>query len=164
MKVIFLDIDGVLNSERYEASRAEACTDGYIDLSRVKLLADLVNATDAKIVLISSWRVDWNQDPKLCGNDGTYINQCLAKYGLFIMDKTPYFSLLSQRKKEILTWLSQHDGQVESFVIFDDIDHGWGECSHRVIRTNPYGYGLEEVHIQKALELLQVKFDFTELA
>ena len=28
IKVIFLDIDGVLNSERYEASRAEACTDG----------------------------------------------------------------------------------------------------------------------------------------
>ena len=164
MKIIFLDIDGVLNSEKYEADRAENRDGDYIDLSRVGLLADLVNATDAKIVLISSWRVDWNQDSKLCGNDGTYINQCLAKYGLFIMDKTPYFSFFTQRKKEILTWISQHCSQVESFVIFDDTDHGWGELSDRVILTNPRGYGLEEVHIQKALELLQVKFDSTELA
>lgn len=154
MKVIFLDVDGVLNSAMYEASCTDNCTDGYIDLSRVKLLADIVNAADAKIVLSSTWRVDWDKSSELCGEDGKYINQCLAMYGLDVMDKTPFISLFSDRRKEILTWISHHRSEVESFVILDDITGGWNELSGRVVITNPEGYGLEEEHMQKALELL----------
>ena len=156
MKIIFLDIDGVLNSEMYEASRKDDCGDGYIDLSRVKLLADIVNATGAKIVLISSLRLDWDKNPKLCGKDGKYINQCLGRYGLSIMDKTPFISLLTARRKEILTWLFNHRSEVDGFVIIDDMKGGWGELSYRVINTNPKGYGLEEEHVEKALGLLKV--------
>ena len=156
MKIIFLDIDGVLNSEMYEASRKDDCGDGYIDLSRVKLLADIVNATDAKIVLISSLRLDWNKNPDLCGKDGKYINQCLAKYGLSIMDKTPYFSLFTERRKEVLSWLLDHQSEVERFVIIDDMKDGWGELDYRVVNTNPQGYGLVEAHVEKAIELLKL--------
>ena len=160
MKIIFLDIDGVLNSETYEASRNEDCGDGYIDLSRVKLLADIVNATVAKIVLISSLRLDWDKNPELCGKDGKYINQCLAKYGLSITDKTPFFSIFTERRKEILNWLLNHHSEVEGFVIIDDMKGGWGELRDRVINTNPQGYGLEEEHVQKALELLSTQIEF----
>lgn len=156
MKIIFLDIDGVLNSEMYEASRKDDCGDGYIDLSRVKLLADIVNATDAKIVLISSLRLDWDKNPGLCGKEGKYINQCLAKYGLSIMDKTPYFSLFTERRKEVLSWLLDHQSEVERFVIIDDMKDGWGELDYRVVNTNPQGYGLEEAHVEKAIELLKL--------
>ena len=156
MKIIFLDIDGVLNSEMYEASRKDDCGDGYIDLSRVKLLADIVNATDAKIVLISSLRLDWDKNPDLCGKDGKYINQCLAKYGLSIMDKTPYFSLFTERRKEVLSWLLDYQSEVERFVIIDDMKDGWGELDYRVVNTNPQGYGLEEAHVEKAIELLKL--------
>lgn len=156
MKIIFLDIDGVLNSEMYEASRKDDCGDGYIDLSRVKLLADIVNATGAKIVLTSSLRMDWDKNPDLCDKDGKYINQCLDRYGLYITDKTPFFSLFTERRKEILSWLLNHHSEVEGFVILDDMNYGWGELSDRVINTNPQGYGLEEEHVEKALELLKV--------
>ena len=156
MKIIFLDIDGVLNSEMYEASRKDDCGDGYIDLSRVKLLADIVNATDAKIVLISSLRLDWDKNPDLCGKDGKYINQCFAKNGLSIMDKTPYFSLFTERRKEVLSWLLDHQSEVERFVIIDDMKDGWGELDYRVVNTNPQGYGLEEAHVEKAIELLKL--------
>ena len=67
MKIIFLDIDGVLNSDMYEANRTDWLDDNSIDPSRVKLLADLVKASDAKIVLTSTWRVEWNMIPLLCG-------------------------------------------------------------------------------------------------
>ena len=67
MKIIFLDIDGVLTSDMYEESRAEKRDDNRIDLSRVKLLRDLVKASDAKIVLTSTWRADRNMIPLLCG-------------------------------------------------------------------------------------------------
>ena len=153
-KYIFLDIDGVLNSVMYDAGRSEERADNRIDRSRVRLLANIVNATDAKIVLSSTWREDWDKDTKLCGSDGKYINNCLSEYGLSIIDKTPYLSYSDERRLEILDWLAQHHGEVESFVILDDINCGWGELYSRVVITNPYGYGLEEAHVQQALDIL----------
>lgn len=157
MKIIFLDIDGVLNSEMYEWSRGEDRADNRIDLSRVRLLKDIVSATDAKIVLSSTWRLDWDKSPELCGEDGEYINQCLAQYGLFIIDKTPFNSMIDDRRREILTWLSSHRGEVESFVILDDINCGWEELDSRVVVTEPYGYGLNEEHVKKAIKLLNIR-------
>lgn len=157
MKIIFLDIDGVLNSEMYEWSRGEDRADNRIDLSRVRLLKDIVSATDAKIVLSSTWRLDWDKSPELCGEDGEYINQCLAQYGLFIIDKTPFNSMIDDRRREILTWLSSHRGEVESFVILDDINCGWEELDRRVVVTDPYGYGLNEEHVKKAIKLLNIR-------
>ena len=160
MKIIFLDIDGVLNSEMYETSRGVERADNRIDLTRVKLLADIVNVTDAKIVLSSTWRLDWDKSPELCGEDGEYINQCLAQYGLSIIDKTPFNSMIDDRRGEILTWLLCHHREVESFVILDDINCGWEEPDRRVVATDPYGYGLEEAHVQRAIELLNVRVRF----
>ena len=154
VKIIFLDIDGVLTSDMYEESRLEKRDDNRIDLSRVKLLAELVNSTDAKIVLTSTWRVDWNKISLLCGDYGKYLNQCLATYNLSIFDKTPFISYLGDRRKEILTWLAHHRRDVESFVILDDMDYGWEVLNNRVVVTNPQGYGLEKEHVQKAIELL----------
>ena len=160
MKIIFLDIDGVLNSEMYETSRGEDRADNRIDLTRVKLLADIVNSTDAKIVLSSTWRVDWDKSPEFCGDDGKYINQCLAAYGLFIIDKTPFCDFFDDRRKEIWTWLLCHHNDVESFVILDDINCGWEELDRRVVVTDPYGYGLNEEHVKKAIKLLNIRVRF----
>lgn len=157
MKIIFLDIDGVLNSVMYDAHRQEERADNRIDMTRVKLLADIVNATGAKIVLSSTWREDWNKFPELCGVDGEYINECLAKYGLSIMDKTPCLNYSDERQVEILNWLAHHTDEVESFVVLDDINCGWSVLIRNTVITNPYGYGLEESHVQKAIDILKDK-------
>ena len=50
MKIIFLDIDGVLNSRVYDRKRNwNEQTD--IDETRLPLIKEIVDATDAKIVL-----------------------------------------------------------------------------------------------------------------
>ena len=154
MKIIFLDIDGVLNSDKYDESRIDKNNDNSIDLSRVELLASLVKSTDAKIVLTSSWRVEWNKISALCGNYGKYINECFSKYGISVLDKTPFISYVGSRSKEVLSWIVNHRSDVESFVILDDMDYGWGVLYSRVVVTNPQGYGLEEEHVEKAIELL----------
>ena len=162
MKIIFLDIDGVLNSEMYKSSHMKDENDNYnyIDSSRVKLLADIVKATDAKIVLSSSLRTDWDKADDRCSKNGIYIKKSFAEYGLTITDKTPYISFFTERRKEILIWLSNHLNDVESFVILDDMDYGWKQLNNRVVITNPQGYGLEEVHVKKAIELLNVSIKF----
>lgn len=154
MKIIFLDIDGVLNSVMYDCQRTEERRDNRIDMSRVELLADIVKKTGAKIVFSSTWREDWEISEGLCGEDGRYVNDCLARYGLSIIDKTPHLGYSDDRRVEILTWLARHRSEVESFVILDDISCGWGELYERVVITNPYGYGLEENHVKMAINIL----------
>ena len=53
MNVIFLDIDGVLN---YSESESRNGLYLGIDSKRIKNLAKIVAATDAKIVLTSTWK------------------------------------------------------------------------------------------------------------
>ena len=54
MKVIFLDIDGVLNNQTLLYHYGL----DYIDGDMVELLKHVVSATGAEIVLSSSWRLD----------------------------------------------------------------------------------------------------------
>ena len=39
---------------------------------------------------------------------------------------------------------------------------GWESLSSRVVNTNPYEYGLEEVHAKKAIELLKERVRFKQ--
>lgn len=151
-KIVFLDIDGVLNSVRYDRVRTEE--QGNIDETRLPLLKQLIDETHAKIVLSSSWRKHWERDEGLCDDIGAEINRIFAEYQLCISDKTPVLKS-NDRAEEIRTWLSENN-QVGNFAIFDDIAFGWGEdLQEHLVRTNSrIGYGLEEKHIQMAIRLL----------
>ncbi|MDE7380098.1 MAG: hypothetical protein K2N14_03500, partial [Clostridia bacterium] len=92
MKIIFLDIDGVLNSLKYDASRDKRKLTN-IDETRLPILKSIVEKTGAKIVLSSTWREYWDKDPRICRKAGVYINETFAKYGLEVYDKTPYLGL-----------------------------------------------------------------------
>ena len=153
MKIIFLDIDGVLNSRRYDQERAP----GYankIDVTRLPLLKEIVDRTGARIVLSTSWRMYWEPDEALCAPIGQDINELFAQYELSIYDKTPTISA-RDRDEEVREWLSAHNGEVESFVMLDDIAFGWGDLSDHLVRTSPMiGRGLEQEHVEKAILLL----------
>jgi hypothetical protein len=153
MKVIFLDFDGVLNSVRYDRERARGDTNN-IDVTRLPLLKEIVDRTGAKIVLSTSWRIYWDRDEALCEPIGRWINELFAQYGLFVFDKTITISS-SDRDQEVRRWLSAHDGEVEAFVILDDIAFGWGDLSDHLVRTHPrIGRGLEREHVERAIALL----------
>ena len=60
MKVIFLDIDGVLNSDAYKKKQLYNSSEGIeseIDPATLILLKKAVDTTGAKLVLSSSWRI-----------------------------------------------------------------------------------------------------------
>ena len=152
MKIIFLDIDGVINSAEYDLSRGEK--DGNIDITRLPLIKRIVENTGAKIVLSSSWRKLWESDKALCSAEGLEIDNIFSSVGLKIFDKTPVMGLRSQ---EIAFWLENHP-ETESFVILDDMLFGWGELSDHLVRTDgTVGRGLENRHVEKAIEILNSK-------
>lgn len=157
MKVIFLDIDGVLNSKAYDAQRnLNEQTD--IDETRLPLVKKIVDQTGAKIVLSSTWREHWSVDPQLCDNDGDYINKTFAMSGLKIYDKTPRLGITAERPDEIRAWLNSTTETIESFVIIDDYRYAWAELAGKFVKTNPnFGLGLEEEHMLKSIAILNEK-------
>lgn len=129
MKIIFLDIDGVLNTSatfkrRYYEYKKSGILWLEIDEFRLQLLQKIVKETNAKIVLSSTWRsgfVKNNNNNNIIIPTFDKSKQLLnifKKYDLDIYDITPYDKNM-WRENEILEYLKNRD-DVESFVIFDD--------------------------------------------
>ena len=60
MNIVFLDVDGELTYSDYD--NAETAN---IDIEKVKLLKEICDSTNAKVVIISSWRGDNNYTPHI---------------------------------------------------------------------------------------------------
>lgn len=154
MKIIFLDIDGVLNSRAYDRKR-NWNEQTEIDETRLPLIKEIVDATNAKIVLSSTWRQHWNKDPNRCDVDGRYINKIFARFGLSIYDKTPDLGITALRREEISKWLKETEQEIDSFVIIDDYRYGWGDLSEHFVKTDPnFRLGIEKDHVEKVIDIL----------
>lgn len=117
MRVIFLDIDGVLN---YNGSESRNGIYLGIDNKRVKRLKHIVLQTDAKIVLTSTWREFYAVGAYLQDNStGKYLNNKMRKQQLEIYDKIREEVPWNHRGEAINLWLTQHP-DVDNFVILDD--------------------------------------------
>lgn len=152
MKVIFLDVDGVLNC-RYSETRC-GCFLG-IDDDKLQRLRRIVEATGARLVLTSTWKECWDREHKedqdLLAN---YLDRTLKAAGLRILEKTEDTSY--DRGAGILRWVSAHP--VETFVILDDeaFDYAELELIDRWVETvygSPEG-GLQERHVRRAVDIL----------
>jgi Swiss Army Knife RNA repair-like protein len=105
MKVIFLDIDGVLNCKKTSNPRKLPYVVDPILLDRFRRL---VETTAADVVLTSTWRYD---------PAGLFSAR---HWGIPFIDVVP--DLPEQpRRDEIRAWLDQHP-QVERFAVIDDED------------------------------------------
>jgi hypothetical protein len=133
MKIIFLDIDGVLNTGRLLTifGNTHICSD------RVALLKRIVDATGASIVLSSTWRRTEERRQM--------VFDALAVHGLSFFNCTPVarkMSLYLYRRQEIAMWLEEFP-QVTKFAIIDD-----DECAcikgneSSYFRTEPDNDGL----------------------
>lgn len=90
MRIIFLDIDGVLNNIKTKENFR-----GYVgidekNLQALKSFIDESNKEDeTKIVLSSSWRLGLDKNGDLIPFCYAYLIQRLASVGLSIYDETP---------------------------------------------------------------------------
>lgn len=160
IKVLFLDIDGVLNSVKYDRERR--ATDGNIDKSRLRLVRRIVEETGARIVLSTTWRRHWERDAAQCDTVGLGLIADFASCGLAIYDKTPWLPT-GDRAEEITQWLDTADRYVTDFAILDDIRFGWGELADFLVLTDErVGYGLEEEHAERVIRILNGGEERTE--
>lgn len=130
MKIIFLDIDGVLNHELFYRDRHEKIKaktwdvkhpQSEFDPSSVLFLNDLIKDTGAKVVISSTWRM---------GRDTKELRELMASVGFVgeIIDKTPIMRQSGVvRGNEIHKWIMDHTDSIgcatheyRHYVILDD--------------------------------------------
>lgn len=151
MKIVFLDIDGVLNEDSTPTRTKSRAI--FIDRDKLLRLKRIVDATGAKIVLSSTWRYD-RDDPKYNG-DFLELREALQNVGLDFYDYTPEDAIGIRRGMEIKVWLGLHP-EVSRYIILDDnlFDFKERGLLPRLIKTE-FGYGgLTNEHIQEAIDLL----------
>lgn len=105
MRVIFLDIDGVLNCRRTPNPRKLPY---IVDPNPLRRFKQLVDDTKATVVLTSTWRYD---------PAGLFAAR---HWGIPFSDVIPDMPE-QPRRDEILAWLKEHP-ETERFAVIDDED------------------------------------------
>ena len=138
MKLIFLDIDGVLNKK--DSQLPDACV---IEEKKLLLLSDLIRRSGAEVILTSSWRLTTDEPWR----------EPLLRGGVSVAGQTPRLNG-NNRHREIELYLEEH-APVESFVILDDQAGRWGKLRKNCVLVNPKA-GLTEINIAQALNILEI--------
>lgn len=176
MKIIFLDIDGVLNGyDKYTYFIADLFDSrnifGYdifgVHKHKVRLLSRIVRSTDAKVVLCSSWRSSWRVPYFECRSRMKELKDLFYKYNIDVLDITPKING-GTREDEIRKWLSDTDYDITNFVILDDEPcELLGFVGKELVQTSSispdemiHGYphentGLKRKHIKQAIKILK---------
>lgn len=166
MKILFLDIDGVIKEDFQGAP--------FIDES-LELLKLIVDKTGAKTVMISTWKVKYkafiDNGYKTDIYDIQRLYDALCRYGLEIYDYTPYLYVDRpvRRPTEIREYLKDSEN-VESFCIIDDRDEFlWEELDDNLVLTylGKDGEGkkiahLTAEHADKAIKILNKDIEYGE--
>ena len=155
-KIIFLDVDGVLNC----SSTKDRCM-GYIGIEdkKVSYLKQIVDTTKASIVLVSTWKYYWHKEKEMKWKQdemANYLDDKLSEVGLYIWDKTKEVQKRGKEIKNFIDELNARNIEVEKFVILDDevLDYIEEGLSNNLVHTN-YLIGLTINDSIKAINTLK---------
>ncbi len=145
MKLIFLDIDGVLNSA---TGREPYVSD--MEMEKLKLLKKLIDDTGSSGVVITS-------DRRYSKIDMKHKTEAFDQFEIYIVGETRrpnQDDLEDNRGKQIMDYLSSSKEDIDRIVILDDNDDGISNFfEEEFILVNRF-FGLNEDAYQKALEIL----------
>lgn len=141
MRIVFLDIDGVLNRTGYRPVESLGLR-SWIEPELATRLSRLVRTIDAVIVLISDWRR---------GRELAHLAQELQSAGIDgrLLGATPVLG--GERWREIEAWMAEHDVSAQNIAIVDD-GYDMGPLASRFVRVSPLA-GLDE-HAARAVVAL----------
>lgn len=145
MKIIFLDFDGVLTIP----------PKWNLNTERISKIKKLVEETEAKIVVSSSWRHGLERHFEYALKDNPN-NEMFIWLINNIYDVTPTFGLGNGRGGEIQKWLNDHP-DTENYVIIDDDGDMWDSQLFHFIQTD-YQTGFTEHEYELAYRVLMNKY------
>lgn len=151
-KIIFLDLDGVLNTANYydrlqhEHLPTEDIFGTLFDPNAVEQLSHIIDSTNAKIVISSSWRYSGIASMRAMWKERHLPGNLYDITSLFVADDYIrahmddqsfdfYEAMTSAREMEISAWLQEHP-EVTNYVILDDLDSLRQHEAH-LVKINP---------------------------
>ncbi len=163
-KVIFLDIDGVLNTGLwYTQMDRNTPKDKYgyaFDPNAVDNLKRIIDETGADIVISSSWKSfgfseleDMWQDRGLPGRLIGITPNSVSDEMLLNAD-LDHMEIFSIRGMEIKEWISKNGKYVSHYVIIDDMDNFLPEQKSHFVKTNP-DVGITTEDMERAIIILK---------
>lgn len=145
MKVIFLDIDGVLNSHSFLMTNKSA----LFDPDKIKILKKVVRETEAELILHSTLRDHFKSDMTPVTAPACELTDMLFEEGMFLIDKT---NEENDRETSIKKWLEKN--HVKNYCIIDDEKKLFSsEVSHLVAPCKDEG--IDEECAKKAIYILR---------
>lgn len=163
-KVIFLDIDGVLNCMPYfeEIKKGKRKDEGEISGEYIMRLKEAVEKTEAVLVLSSTWKRLKNIPVGEGGEMYQYLLKRLNDYGLSLYAETEEAEGTWNRPLEVKTWIQKHAPEARFVSIDDDFSleeyekYGIGDC---LIKTNFFCHntaegGIQDFHVQEICKKL----------
>lgn len=150
MKILFLDIDGVLNSRPYinKVGRGDA-----IDPRCVLQLNEVIRRTGCKVVVSSAWRVlhTWTELLSILQDHGVNTAEFISK--------TPCrFHDFLCRDDEILEWIQNNGPTDLIWAVVDDEASGMDKVKHRMVKTEFWdkgqGCGLTPAKAEELIAIL----------
>jgi len=151
MKVLFLDIDGVLNSREYMKKIGRG---DVIDPRCVLYLNEVINTTNCNIVVSSAWRNihTWPELLAILEDNGVNVKTFIGK--------TPdRFHQFKTRGDEIIEWIEDYSIRNDvdlTYAVVDDELTGLEKVIHRTVKTSftdPNG-GLNKEKAQELIKML----------
>lgn len=138
MKVIFLDFDGVITTYR----------SGYrISNDKLSLLKQIIDNTDARIVVSSSWKRGYDNRDEFVKSLGYDEYHWFVRSIYDITDNDGAW-----RGDEIQRYLDAHN-DIESYVILDDDSDFHDDQLFNFVQTDTY-YGISEREVEFAINIL----------
>lgn len=149
-RVVFLDLDGVLNSDAwFDARELRAVNTTYltynIDPVALARLNRLCATTGAYLVFASTWRHGYSL--RRLNREFTRAG-CTARF----IGKTPDLPN-APRGLEIARWLADYHAPICAFVILDD-GADMGDLQPRLVQTD-HQVGLLDTDVDRAIALLK---------
>ena len=157
MRVIFLDVDGVLNSEahaKYCHENPKFIEEGgsiWVDPYPVFYILQLIDEMDLKLVISSSWRT-WDLESTI-KEFNRYRSLCkLTPYIVGITPRNMDDRIWEDRGEEIQQYLDSHQ-EIDNYCIVDDDNDMLESQMGHFVRTNPE-YGLTVYDCDKIREII----------
>ena len=168
MRIIFLDVDGVLNNDVTEDRYQGWVGIDPVLVDNLKEIYDKSNESEeTKIVVSTSWRYEIIRKGSYQDGSYDYLLKRLNEKGMVVLDMTPMDMYNgSYRGREIFAWLllNKEKYGVTHYVILDDeaFDfYKYSDWAKRFVQISSE-FGLTKTDALKAIQILtmnQYKLD-----
>ncbi len=167
MKILFLDIDGVLNI--HECHPEVGC--GVIHRDKMHRLNTILRQTDCKVVLSSAWRyLVHRKEMTVLGLERLFCSHGMIKGRLIGVTRPDHSKVNDNYNGDPATWVAplerglqiheyidelwlQTKTALESFCVVDDLDLGISNHKLPFVQTHSQ-LGLQDCHVDKIIRIL----------